>query len=106
MKIMKRQRSSETKSRNATNLQRKKHMKAKLWILLFAFFIVFPSISQEIPDTSTIENVVETAVAYDVDTLRPSEGFSTHSLWRGILGMAALILIAFLFSSNRKAINW
>ncbi len=81
-------------------------MKAKLWILLFAFFVVFPSISQEVPDTSTIENVVETAIANDVDTLRPNEGFSTHSLWRGILGMAALILIAFLFSSNRKAINW
>lgn len=81
-------------------------MKAKLWILLFALFVVFPSISQEVPDTSTIENVVETAIANDVDTLRPNEGFSTHSLWRGILGMAALILIAFLFSSNRKAINW
>ena len=81
-------------------------MKAKLWIFLFAFFVVFPSISQEVPDTSTIENVVETAIANDVDTLRPNEGFSTHSLWRGILGMAALILIAFLFSSNRKAINW
>ena len=81
-------------------------MKAKLWILLFAFIVVFPSISQEVPDTSTIKNVVETAIANDVDTLRPNEGFSTHSLWRGILGMAALILIAFLFSSNRKAINW
>ncbi len=106
MKTMKRPRSSEMKSRNATNIQSKKHMKAKLWILLFAFFVVFPSISQEVPDTSTIENVVETAIANDVDTLRPNEGFSTHSLWRGILGMAALILIAFLFSSNRKAINW
>jgi CNT family concentrative nucleoside transporter len=36
----------------------------------------------------------------------PSQGFSIHSLWRGILGMIALIFIAFLFSSNRKAINW
>jgi CNT family concentrative nucleoside transporter len=36
----------------------------------------------------------------------PSQGFSTSSLWRGALGMVSLIFIAFLFSSNRKAINW
>ena len=36
----------------------------------------------------------------------PSQGFSMHSLWRGVLGMVALIFIAFLFSANRKAINW
>lgn len=36
----------------------------------------------------------------------PSQGFSINSLWRGALGMITLIFIAFLFSSNRKAINW
>jgi len=36
----------------------------------------------------------------------PSQGFSATGLWRGVLGMVSLILIAFLFSSNRKAINW
>ncbi|WP_179354222.1 NupC/NupG family nucleoside CNT transporter [Winogradskyella vidalii] len=36
----------------------------------------------------------------------PNQGFSINSLWRGILGMFTLIFIAFLFSSNRKAINW
>ncbi len=36
----------------------------------------------------------------------PSQGFSLESLWRGVLGMISLIFIAFLFSSNRKAINW
>ncbi|MBJ6367939.1 NupC/NupG family nucleoside CNT transporter [Snuella sedimenti] len=35
-----------------------------------------------------------------------SQGLSFHSIWRGVLGMAVLILIAFSFSSNRKAINW
>ena len=34
------------------------------------------------------------------------QGFTTHSLWRGILGMFTLLIIAFLFSSNRKGINW
>ncbi len=36
----------------------------------------------------------------------PSQGFSMQSLWRGILGMVSLIIIAFLFSSNKKAISW
>jgi len=38
--------------------------------------------------------------------LKPSEGFSTTSLLRGVLGMVALLFIAFLFSNNRKGINW
>lgn len=36
----------------------------------------------------------------------PSQGFSIESLWRGVLGMVSLLLIAFLFSSNRRAIHW
>jgi len=36
----------------------------------------------------------------------PSQGFSFTSLWRGVLGMFVLIVIAFLFSSNKKAIDW
>lgn len=39
-------------------------------------------------------------------SIKPSEGFSLKSLWRGVLGMFVLLLLAFLFSSNRKAINW
>jgi len=35
-----------------------------------------------------------------------SQGFSIESLWRGILGMIFLLFLAFLFSSNRRAINW
>ncbi|SOU86061.1 NupC/NupG family nucleoside CNT transporter [Tenacibaculum dicentrarchi] len=36
----------------------------------------------------------------------PSQGFSTQSLWRGVLGMFSLLLIAFLCSANRKGIDW
>jgi CNT family concentrative nucleoside transporter len=36
----------------------------------------------------------------------PSAGISFSSLWRGVLGMLALLLIAYFFSSNKKAINW
>ncbi|MCB0382761.1 MAG: Na+ dependent nucleoside transporter [Psychroserpens sp.] len=35
-----------------------------------------------------------------------SQGYSFYSIWRGLLGMIALLFIAFLFSSNRKGINW
>ncbi len=35
-----------------------------------------------------------------------SSGFSVNGLFRGLLGMFALILIAYLLSRNRKAINW
>ena len=38
--------------------------------------------------------------------IKPNEGFSLNSLFRGILGMLALLGIAYIFSSNRKAINW
>lgn len=40
------------------------------------------------------------------DKIIANQGFSTNSLFRGILGMIVLILIAFLFSANRKKINW
>ena len=35
-----------------------------------------------------------------------SEGFTFSSFFRGIIGIITLLLIAFLFSKNRKAINW
>ncbi|CAM4103212.1 NupC/NupG family nucleoside CNT transporter [Gillisia hiemivivida] len=36
----------------------------------------------------------------------PSAGISFKSVSRGLLGMASLLLIAFLFSSSRRSINW
>ncbi len=86
-------------------------MKTNLWILLLVFFITFPSLGQETITPETINNVVGTTVINDVviqnsASLIPNQDFTFTSLWRGVLGMAVLILIAFLFSSNRKAINW
>ncbi|MCC8360026.1 nucleoside transporter C-terminal domain-containing protein [Salinimicrobium sediminilitoris] len=56
---------------------------------------------KEIPQTVGEVLPVETA-----KTVIPNQGFTFTSFWRGALGMVSLILIAFLFSSNRKAINW
>lgn len=36
----------------------------------------------------------------------PSQGFTMNSLLRGALGMFALLLLSFILSQNRKAINW
>ncbi|WP_274475116.1 NupC/NupG family nucleoside CNT transporter [Mangrovimonas aestuarii] len=38
--------------------------------------------------------------------ISPSKGFTFNGLWRGVLGMISLVFIAFLFSNNRRAINW
>lgn len=58
--------------------------------------------------TKKAEAILANAEANDKTavTIIPSQGFSFQSLWRGALGMITLIFIAFLFSSNRKAINW
>ncbi len=45
-------------------------------------------------------------ITKDTDEIVPAQGFSFNSLWRGVVGMISLIFIAFLFSSNRRAINW
>ncbi|MBD3724063.1 MAG: Na+ dependent nucleoside transporter [Flavobacteriaceae bacterium] len=38
--------------------------------------------------------------------LIPNQGLTALGLGRGVLGMICLLAVAFLFSSNRKAINW
>ena len=67
--------------------------------------------AQEIEVPQTINNSPETALVQDISAsnvmdMVQNDGFSINSLGRGVLGMFVLILIAFLFSSNRKAINW
>jgi len=48
---------------------------------------------------TTLEEVIQKEMI-------PNAGFSFDSLWRGVMGMLALLLLAFLFSSNKKAIRW
>lgn len=51
--------------------------------------------------TQTIEKSINVE-----NTIKPSEGITTIGLIRGIVGMIFLLFVAFLFSSNKKAINW
>ncbi|UMB60113.1 Na+ dependent nucleoside transporter [Lutibacter sp. A80] len=62
----------------------------KIGLATLLFFSIAIANSQEITPNLIIEN----------------QGFSINSLWRGILGMLSLLLVAYLFSSNKKAINW
>ena len=57
---------------------------------LFFFSILSINAQETIQTTALIDN----------------QGFSITSLWRGVLGMISLSVVAYLFSSNRKAINW
>lgn len=61
----------------------------KLILIAFLFFNYFSGQAQEITNGIIL-----------------SEGSTFTSIWRGILGMVVLVFIAYLFSSNKKAINW
>ncbi|OYX28632.1 MAG: Na+ dependent nucleoside transporter [Flavobacteriales bacterium 32-35-8] len=65
-------------------------------------------ISSDSAEVALLQNkeAQSTPQSSEISTIIPSQGFSIDSLWRGILGMGSLLLIAFLFSKNRKKINW
>lgn len=60
------------------------------------FWLPLVSLAQTTPEVATQTTA----------QLITSQGFSFESLSRGVLGMAVLLLIAYIFSSNRKGINW
>ncbi|MEX1384222.1 NupC/NupG family nucleoside CNT transporter [Lutibacter sp.] len=62
----------------------------KIGLAALLFFSIASVNSQEITSNLIIDN----------------QGFSITSLWRGVLGMFSLLVVAYLFSSNKKAINW
>ncbi len=59
-------------------------------ILTFILFLSFITTQAQ----ETTQNII------------PNQGFSITSLWKGALGMLVLLAIAYIFSSNRKKINW
>ena len=87
-------------------------MKNGAWLLITLFFVVTASLFSQTtePVVESITNIADTTIINDIEnnitTAIPSKGFSLSSFSRGILGMGVLLLFAFLFSANRKAINW
>jgi CNT family concentrative nucleoside transporter len=55
---------------------------------------------------SAIKKSKEIALIEVNNKILPSKGFSMNSLWRGVLGMFVLLIISFLFSANRRAVDW
>ena len=62
----------------------------KLILILFVLFANIKSFATQEISSNIISN----------------QGFTLNSFLRGLLGMFVLILISFLLSSNKKAINW
>lgn len=78
----------------------------KLYSILFALmsFGLAAQPDSLLQSTDTLALVAET-----VNTSRvaaPLQGFTVEGLLRGLLGMLSIMLIAWLFSTNRRAINW
>lgn len=80
---------------------------------LFSVLLLLVSFSISGSPLDSIDNQNTIVAAIDSTQhvkLNPSttdlSGFSLSSLARGALGLFSLLLIAFLFSANRKAINW
>ena len=55
---------------------------------------------------STPKDTALLVTAAATSSITPSEGFTMTSLLRGALGMFVLLLISYVLSVNRKAINW
>ena len=65
----------------------------KIFVAVFCLLSI-SVFSQNVETVTTVTEII------------PNQGFSFGSFWRGILGMFSLIVIAFLFSANKKAVNW
>ena len=62
--------------------------------------------TETVIDSSQVAILIDTAETVSEDSIHALGGFSFTSLWRGLLGLLSLFFIAYLFSANRKAINW
>lgn len=101
-------------------------IKTQLFILLFFFFFCgLTSFSQALtnPDSIISTDIMmssgDTTGLGSSDTLTEAKSkanliptsneafeFNATSIFRGLLGMLALILIAWIFSTNRRAVSW
>lgn len=74
------------------SLNAKKNNKVNMRKLILTFILFLSFITTQAQETT--QNII------------PNQGFSITSLWKGALGMLVLLAIAYIFSSNRKKINW
>lgn len=88
-----------------------------LLVLVLSFFAVFASAQQATDTTALVsDTLVQTetpdtvprTVASSVllSDAEKGSGISMTAIFRGMLGLVVLLFVAFLFSSNRRAISW
>ncbi|RIV42908.1 NupC/NupG family nucleoside CNT transporter [Flagellimonas pelagia] len=82
-------------------------MAKKIQSFLILLFICSVALGQNSLPTDSLNVATATNLVTQASPeIIPNQGFTLTTLLRGALGMAVLILISFLFSANRKAINW
>ena len=77
--------------------------------LLLGFFTSSASFAQESIDSLTMtasSQEIAVSAPVEIPKAMAHQGYNAESLMRGLLGMLVLIVIAWLFSSNRKAVSW
>ncbi|NJB36152.1 MULTISPECIES: NupC/NupG family nucleoside CNT transporter [Flavobacteriaceae] len=80
---------------------------AKFWCFIILGLLSSQLVAQEPVVADSLANTATTIGLNSTENqLVPNQGFSLSTLLRGMLGMAALVIIAFLFSANKRAINW
>lgn len=67
---------------------------------------VADTLEEIVNDTASMVGAETPELNQGENVIPQNAGFSLQSLLRGLLGMAVLILLAFVFSSNRRAISW
>lgn len=82
------------------------------YLVLLAFFLVLlaPDLAQAQAEVAGVE-VAESGARVINSNIIDEQALTSEGNWlisipRGILGMVVLILIAYLFSANRRMINW
>jgi concentrative nucleoside transporter, CNT family len=82
-----------------------------LFLLISGSFLHATELVDSLQTSSlTVDSIQETLPTIEKSNtpvvLRSDDGFKVINLFRGLLGMLFLIALAWLFSTNRKAISW
>ncbi|NCO64159.1 MAG: Na+ dependent nucleoside transporter [Flavobacteriales bacterium] len=91
---------------NSTILAQNIHQSSSEDTLNHSSKIISNSIDTLTTQTTALAQSPIEAAKVTIDSIIPVSGFSIDSLFRGVLGMFVLLLISFILSKNRKAINW
>lgn len=97
-------------------------------VLIGAYIVIGQQVSESSLSDINVDSIVsesQTAVSYDSmsnagpvlkeetailqenePTLIPSKGFGLESLGRGLIGLISILALAFIMSTNRRAISW